>query len=78
MSALGQKQTFPRVRLMSALAPKADIRTGLQPRNSGRRLHGECVLRLPLLHTHGLALGRVWVALLGKATDSTLLIAVPI
>jgi len=48
MSALGQKQTFPRVRLMSALPPKADIRTGLQPRNSGRRLHGECVLRLPL------------------------------
>jgi hypothetical protein len=30
----------------------------------------ECVLRLPLLHTHGLALGRVWVALLGRATDS--------
>jgi hypothetical protein len=25
MSALGQKQTFPRVRLMSALPPKADI-----------------------------------------------------
>jgi hypothetical protein len=25
MSALGQKQTFPNVRLMSALPPKADI-----------------------------------------------------
>jgi len=27
MSALGQKQTFERLRLMSALPPKADIRT---------------------------------------------------
>jgi len=31
MSALGQKQTFPNVRLMSALPPKADI--GAQSRN---------------------------------------------
>jgi hypothetical protein len=28
MSALGQKQTFPRVRLMSAIPPKADIAEG--------------------------------------------------
>jgi hypothetical protein len=28
MSALGQKQTFKRLRLMSALPPKADIRQG--------------------------------------------------
>jgi hypothetical protein len=31
MSALGQKQTFKRLRLMSALPPKADI--GTQPRD---------------------------------------------
>src|SRR5215469_2004615 len=31
MSALGQKQTLGKVRLMSALPPKADI--GTQPRN---------------------------------------------
>jgi hypothetical protein len=31
MSALGQKQTLRKVRLMSALPPKADI--GTQPRN---------------------------------------------
>ena len=31
MSALGQKQTSERVRVMSALPPKADI--GTQPRN---------------------------------------------
>jgi len=32
MSALGQKQTFERLRLMSALPPKADI-TAAKPRN---------------------------------------------
>jgi len=30
MSALGQKQTFKRLRLMSALPPKADIKTDLR------------------------------------------------
>jgi hypothetical protein len=50
MSALGQKQTFPRVRLMSALPPKADI----NKRRSDVRFVPEADIgRLPLLGPHG-------------------------